>query len=108
MNRHPAVALLLVALVLLPGCGILGLALDIVNSVLDILCFWAAPAPPDGSAIPTAGTPLPLTEALEIAAAEGLGGQTWLVPADRLPGFCPGPPPVPGAVLRAIPVLPAR
>jgi hypothetical protein len=109
MTRRPAVIALLVLLLLLPGCGIFGLALDILNTVLDILCFWAAPAPPDASPLPTAADgPLTLSEALEVAAAEGLGGETWLVPADRLPGFDPGPPPVPGAILRSIPIRATR
>ncbi len=97
-----AVVLTLVALVLFPGCGLLELPFRILDAILGILFFWASPAPP--GAVEPATDPLPLSVALEQARAESAIGEVWFVPADAADSFDPGPPPAPGAVLRAIPV----
>ncbi|MCU0725730.1 MAG: hypothetical protein MUE73_08085 [Planctomycetes bacterium] len=107
-----AVALVVIAsLLLLPGCfifdlafSILGVAWNVLESVLGALFFWLAPdAPPD--ALPaTFDEPLPVARALALVEPLGPENTPVLVPTESVPAFDPGPPPRPGARLCAIPV----
>jgi hypothetical protein len=103
--------LLMLSLVLAPGCAVVNLAFKLVGVVFELLTFWAeapeaAEHPENGPALAegSPGEPVPLAEALERALDSGARGRMFLVaPGSALPPEA-GEPPFEGAVLHVIPV----